>query len=122
MGKRLQQLREVAIAPRMRTTKSPQPVFGNRMDSAFGVVSPHQHRIPDTCGGARKQKQFLIALTLANIFEAIFLRIEHLQCIVETFLACFFAFLIFDPKRQIRKGYGICLVAIFLKFQNGLNF
>ena len=69
MGKRLQQLREVVIAPRMRTTKSPQPVFGNHMDSGFGVVSSHQHGIPDTCGGARKQKQFLIALILANIFE-----------------------------------------------------
>ena len=31
------------------------------------------------------------------LFQAIFF-IEQLQCVKETFLACFFAFLIFDPK------------------------
>ena len=30
-------------------------------------------------------------------FQAVFC-IEQLQCVVETFLACFYAFLIFDPK------------------------
>ena len=31
------------------------------------------------------------------LFGAVFC-IEQLQCVVETFLACFYAFLIFDPK------------------------
>ena len=31
------------------------------------------------------------------LFRAVFC-IEQLQCVVEMFLACFFAFLIFDPK------------------------
>ena len=30
-------------------------------------------------------------------FRAVFC-IEQLQCVAETFLACFYAFLIFDPK------------------------
>ena len=47
---------------------------------------------------------------------------EQLQCVVETFLACFFAFLIFDPKCRFCKGYSLCLVANFGNFQNGLIF
>ena len=48
--------------------------------------------------------------------------IEQLQCAVETFLACFYAFLIFDPKWRFWKVYSLCLVAIFGKFQNALIF
>lgn len=44
------------------------------MDSGFGLVSPHQHGIPDTCRGERKQKQFLFALILAKFFEQFPLR------------------------------------------------
>jgi len=52
-----------------------------------------------------------------------FFYIEQLQYLVETFLACFFfPFLIFDPKWRFRKGYSLCLVAIFAKFQNALIF
>ena len=52
-------------------------------------------------------------------FRALFY-IEQLQCVVETFLACFFAFLIFDIKWGFCKGYSLCLVAIFGNFQNAL--
>ena len=48
--------------------------------------------------------------------------IEQLQCVVETFLACFYAFLIFDPKWRFCKVYGFCLVAILGHFQNALIF
>ena len=48
--------------------------------------------------------------------------IEQLQCVVATFLACFFAFLIFDPKLGFCNGYSLCLVAIFGNFQNTLIF
>ena len=48
--------------------------------------------------------------------------IEQLQCVVETFLACFYAFLIFDPKWRFCKVYSLCLVAIFGNFQNALIF
>ena len=41
---------------------------------------------------------------------------EQLQCVVETFLACFYAFLIFDPKWRFCKVYSLCLVAIFNMF------
>ena len=48
--------------------------------------------------------------------------IEQLQCVVKTFLSCFFAFLIFDPKWGFYKGFSLCLVPIFGNFQNALNF
>ena len=48
--------------------------------------------------------------------------IEQLQCVVETFLACFYAFLIFDRKWRFCKVYRLCLVAIFGNFQNALIF
>ena len=48
--------------------------------------------------------------------------IEQLQCVVETFLACFYAFLIFDPKWRFCKVYSVCLLAIFGNFQNALIF
>ena len=48
--------------------------------------------------------------------------IEQLQWVVETFLACFYAFLIFDPKWRFCKVYSLCLVAIFGNFQNALIF
>ena len=54
-------------------------------------------------------------------FGAVFC-IEQLQCVVETFLACFYAFLILDPKWRFCKVYSLCLVAIFGNFQNGLIF
>ena len=54
-------------------------------------------------------------------FPAVFC-IEQLQCVLETFLACFYAFLIFDPKWQFCKVYSLCLVAIFGFFQNALIF
>ena len=47
--------------------------------------------------------------------------IEQLQCVVETFLACFFVFLIFDPKWGLWKGYSLLLVGIFGNFQNALT-
>ena len=53
------------------------------------------------------------------VFGAVFC-IEQLQCVVETFLACFYAFLIFDPKWRFCIVYSLCLVAIFGNFQNAL--
>ena len=47
-----------------------------------------------------------------------FFDIEQLQCVVETFLACFYAFLIFEPKWRFCKVYSLSLVAIFGHFQN----
>ena len=61
----------------------------------------------------------LIFRILAVFFRAIFC-IEQLQCVVETFLACFLAFLIFDPKWRFCKGYSFWLVASFGNFQNSL--
>ena len=68
---------------------------------------------------------FLAILELLLFFEyELFFRavfsIEQLQCVVETFLACLFAFLIFDPKWRFCKGYSLCLVAIFGNFENAL--
>ena len=54
-------------------------------------------------------------------FRAVFC-IEQLQCLVETFLAYFFTFLIFDPKWRFSKGYSLCFVPIFANFQNRLIF
>ena len=54
-------------------------------------------------------------------FAAVFC-IEQLQCVVETFLACFFAFLIFHPKWSFAKGYSLCFVAIFANFQKAFIF
>ena len=48
--------------------------------------------------------------------------IEQLQCVLETFLGCFFAFLIFDQKEPFCKGYSPSLLAIFGNFQNDLIF
>ena len=48
--------------------------------------------------------------------------IEQLECLVGTFSACFFAFLIFDPKRRFYKWYSLCFVAVFANYQNGLIF
>jgi len=45
-------------------------------------------------------------------FRAVFF-IEQLQCVLERFFACFFAFLIFDPKWGFCKGHSLSLVAIF---------
>ena len=42
--------------------------------------------------------------------------IEQLQCGVETFLACFYAFLIFDPNWRFWQVYSLCLVAILGNF------
>ena len=58
---------------------------------------------------------------ISCFFEPFFC-IEQLQCVVETFLACFYAFLIFDPKWRFCKVYSLCLVAIFGNFQNALIF
>ena len=55
------------------------------------------------------------------LFEPFFF-IEQLQCVVVTFLACFFAFLIFDPKWRFCKGYSLCLATIFGQLQSGLIF
>ena len=70
---------------------------------------------------------FLAIFKMLSFFEyCVFFRavfcIEQLQCVVETFLACFYAFLIFDPKWQFCKVYSLCLVAIFGHFQNALIF
>ena len=70
---------------------------------------------------------FLAIFKMPSFFEyCVFFRavfcIEQLQCVVETFLACFCAFLIFDPKWQFCKIYSLCLVAIFGHFQNTLIF
>ena len=48
--------------------------------------------------------------------------IVKLQCVVETFLACSYAFLIIEPKWRFCKVYSLCLVAIFGNFQHGLIF
>ena len=70
---------------------------------------------------------FLAIFKMLSFFEcelffgAVFC-IEQLQCVVETFLACFYAFLIFDPKWRFCKVYSLCLVAIFGYFQNALIF
>ena len=48
--------------------------------------------------------------------------IEQLQCVVETFLACFYAFLIFEPKWRFCKVFSLSLVAIFGHFQNAVIF
>ena len=48
--------------------------------------------------------------------------IQQLQCVLETFSLCFFAFVIFDPKWEFCKVYSPCLVAIFGNFQNALIF
>ena len=64
---------------------------------------------------------FRILAVFSSVFAAVFC-IEQLQCVVETFLACFYAFLIFDPKWRFCKVYSLCLVAIFGNFQNALIF
>ena len=48
-------------------------------------------------------------------FGAVFC-IEQLQCVEERFLACFYAFLISDPKWRFCNVYSLCLVAIFNMF------
>ena len=70
---------------------------------------------------------FLVILKMLLFFLilAVFLSrfcIEQLQCVVETFLACFYAFLIFDPKWRFCKVYSLRVVAIFGHFQNALIF
>ena len=68
--------------------------------------------------------QFLKCSHFSNIscfFGAVFC-IDKPQCVVETFLACFYAFLIFDPKWRFCQVYSLCLVAIFGNFQNALIF
>ena len=55
---------------------------------------------------------------ISSCFFEPFFCIEQLQCVVETFLACFYAFLIFEPKWRFCKVYSLCLVAIFGHFQN----
>ena len=55
-----------------------------------------------------------------HTFLAAFFCIEQLQCVVETFLACFYAFLVFEPKWRFCKVYSLCLVAIFGHFQNAV--
>ena len=65
--------------------------------------------------------KMLLFFEYCVFFRAVFC-IEQLQCVLETFLACFYAFLIFDPKWQFCKVYSLCLVAIFGHFQNALIF
>ena len=65
--------------------------------------------------------QNALIFRILAVFGAVFC-IEQLQCVVETFLACFYAFLIFDPKWRFCKVYSLCLVAIFGHFQNALIF
>ena len=57
-----------------------------------------------------------------QLFFGAVLCIEQLQCVAETFLACFYAFLIFDPMWRFCRVYSYCLVAIFGHFQNALIF
>ena len=57
-----------------------------------------------------------------ELFFRAFFCIEQLQCVVETFLACSYAFLIFEPKWRFCKVYSLSLVAIFGHFQNALIF
>ena len=54
-------------------------------------------------------------------FGAVFC-IEQVQCVVETFLACFYGFLIFEPKWRFCKVYSLWLVAISGNIQNALIF
>ena len=65
--------------------------------------------------------QNALIFPILAVFGAVFC-IEQLQCVVETFIACFYAFLIFDPKWRFCKLYSLCLVAIFGHFQNALIF
>ena len=70
---------------------------------------------------------FLVIFKMLSFFEyKLFFRavffIKQLWFAVETFLACFYAFLIFDPKWRFCKVYSLCLVAIFGNFQNALIF
>ena len=64
----------------------------------------------------------------ANFQNALIFRIwavfciKQLQCAVETFLACFYAFLIFDLKWRFCMGYSLCMMADFANFQNALIF
>ena len=59
---------------------------------------------------------FLVIFKMLSFFEywlfsgAVFC-IEQLQCVVETFLACYF-----DPKWRFWKVYSLCFVAIFVPF------
>ena len=55
------------------------------------------------------------------VFGAVFC-IEKLHRLVETFLASFYAFLIFHPKWRFCKVYSPCLVVIFGNFYNSLIF
>ena len=63
--------------------------------------------------------QNAVTFRILAFFGAIF-RIEQLQRVVDMFLACFYTFLIFDPKWRFCKVYSLCLVAIFDNFQNAL--
>ena len=65
--------------------------------------------------------QNALIFPILDVFGAVSC-MEHLQCVVETFLACFYAFLIFDPKWRFCKVYSVCLLAIFGNFQNALIF
>ena len=70
---------------------------------------------------------FLAILKMLSFFQyQLFFRavfcIEQLQCVVETVLACFYAFLIFEQKWRFCKVYSLCLVAIFGYFQSALIF
>ena len=57
-----------------------------------------------------------------ELFFRSFFCIEQQQCVVETFLACFYAFLIFEPKWRFCQVYSLCLVAISGHFQNAVIF
>ena len=48
--------------------------------------------------------------------------IEQQQPFLETFLACFYAFLISDRKSRFSKVYSLCLVANFDNFSIALIF
>ena len=65
--------------------------------------------------------QNALIFRISAVFGAVFC-IEQLQCVVETFWTCFYAFLCFDPKWRFCKVYSLCLVAIFGHFQNALIF
>ena len=63
----------------------------------------------------------------ALIFQiiAVFLSrfsIEQLQCVVKMFLACFYAFSIFDLNWRFCKVYSPCLVAMFGNFEKNVIF
>ena len=66
-------------------------------------------------------KNALIFAILA-VFWSHFFGTETVQCVLETFLACSYAFLNFDPNWRFCKVYSLCLVAIFGHFQNALFF